>query len=541
MAECLGLYIDSDMIKYAKVSKDHDNIKIESYGVKQYELLEDVLTQIISETYSFKTSISVNLSDEIYNYFNVFSMLSKKDIEKAIKTEFEFYCDENGINKNVIDSRYICVPSREEEDRLRTIYISANKTEIARKVKDLEKYRLRNISPLPISMTNLIETNADEKVAILNIEDKSTLTIILQGVVYEVKLIQEGMKQIFDKISIRENSYAKAYELCKNTTIYTSEGRDLQIEENDYLEDIMPVLYTIVTKVNKILKDEKIDLNRLYISGAGAVINNIDLYFQENMEKVKCEILKPFFVKTDSIQVNVKEYIEVNSAVALALQGLGNGIKNINFKELTLRDKIELPQIGGNNASSNDFLRKAASLLTAKIDLNTEFDGTDRFLTRIAGTILTAALLYAVFAVAVNNQLDKKLEEADSAKNDYNVQIAAAETDVGKIKTRTSEYDTKIKKIQELNDKAADKYKRKNAIPNLLNHIMFCIPEDVQLTSIRNTTDSHMVIKAKSAHVEQLGYFLAKIKAKSYLTNITSSSGVQDGEYMTITIEGDLP
>ena len=124
MAECLGLYIESNMLKYAKISKERNNIKIESYGVKQYEMLEDVLNQIISETYSFKTPISINLSDEMYNYFNVFSMLSKKDIEKAIKTEFEFYCDENGINKNVIDSRYFCVPNKDDDEKKNAIYLA---------------------------------------------------------------------------------------------------------------------------------------------------------------------------------------------------------------------------------------------------------------------------------------------------------------------------------------------------------------------------------------------------------------------------------
>ena len=34
MAQCLGLYVEENIIKYAKVSKDHDNIKIESYGIK---------------------------------------------------------------------------------------------------------------------------------------------------------------------------------------------------------------------------------------------------------------------------------------------------------------------------------------------------------------------------------------------------------------------------------------------------------------------------------------------------------------------------
>ncbi len=539
MAECLGLYIDSNMIKYAKISKERNNIKIESYGVKQYEMLEDVLNQIISETYSFKTPISINLSDEMYNYFNVFSMLSKKDIEKAIKTEFEFYCDENGINKNVIDSRYFCVPNKDDDEKLRAIYISANKTEIARKVKELERYKLRNITPLSTSITNLIETNTKENVAIINIEDRTIITIILDGILYEIKVISDGMKQIFDKIGIRENSYSKAYDLCKNTTIYTSNSKDLQIAENEYLEDIMPVLYNIIKKFKKILSDNKLSVDKIYLTGAGVVINNIDLYFQENLNNTKCEILKPYFIDTTSLKVNIKEYIEVNSAVALGLQGLGIGISSVNFKELTLRDKIELPQLGNSNSSSSS--KNLMSLLTAKVDLGKEFDGTDRVLARIAGTILTAVILYSVFSIAVNNQLETKIGESENKKQDFYKQIAAVEKDINSIKTRTNDYNNLIKQIDEINQKASEKYKSKNAIPNLLNRIMFCIPEEAQLTSIKNTNDSHIVITARSKKIEQLGYFLAQLKSKEYLLNITTTSGNKNGEYINITIEGDLP
>ena len=539
MAECLGLYIDSNMIKYAKISKERNNIKIESYGVKQYEMLEDVLNQIISETYSFETPISINLSDEMYNYFNVFSMLSKKDIEKAIKTEFEFYCDENGINKNVIDSRYFCVPNKDDDEKLRAIYISANKTEIARKVKELERYKLRNITPLSTSITNLIETNTKENVAIINIEDRTIITIILDGILYEIKVISDGMKQIFDKIGIRENSYSKAYDLCKNTTIYTSNSKDLQIAENEYLEDIMPVLYNIIKKFKKILSDNKLSVDKIYLTGAGVVINNIDLYFQENLNNTKCEILKPYFIDTTSLKVNIKEYIEVNSAVALALQGLGIGISSVNFKELTLRDKIELPQLGNSNSSSSS--KNLMSLLTAKVDLGKEFDGTDRVLARIAGTILTAVILYSVFSIAVNNQLETKIGESENKKQDFYKQIAAVEKDINSIKTRTNDYNNLIKQIDEINQKASEKYKSKNAIPNLLNRIMFCIPEEAQLTSIKNTNDSHIVITARSKKIEQLGYFLAQLKSKEYLLNITTTSGNKNGEYINITIEGDLP
>ena len=58
MASCLGLYIENNLIKYAKVSKNNDLLKVESFGVKFYENLEDAIKQIVEETYSFKIPIS---------------------------------------------------------------------------------------------------------------------------------------------------------------------------------------------------------------------------------------------------------------------------------------------------------------------------------------------------------------------------------------------------------------------------------------------------------------------------------------------------
>ncbi len=39
MASCLGLYIESNVIKYAKVSKEREVLKIESFGIKFYDKL----------------------------------------------------------------------------------------------------------------------------------------------------------------------------------------------------------------------------------------------------------------------------------------------------------------------------------------------------------------------------------------------------------------------------------------------------------------------------------------------------------------------
>src|SRR5699024_5702650 len=103
MASCLGLYIENNLIKYAKVSKEKDKTVIQAFGVKVYDKLEDTIRQIVEETYSYKIPVCINLSQETYQYFNMFAMLSKKDLDKAIKTEFDIYCNDKGYNPNVFE------------------------------------------------------------------------------------------------------------------------------------------------------------------------------------------------------------------------------------------------------------------------------------------------------------------------------------------------------------------------------------------------------------------------------------------------------
>ena len=98
-----------------------------------------------------------------------------------------------------------------------------------------------------------------------------------------------------------------------------------------------------------------------------------------------------------------------------------------------------------------------------------------------------------------------------------------------------------VKNLQEANDKIAERNKTKNAIPNLLNQIMSIVPENVQLTSIENTTGTHIVINAQSNKYEQLGYLKAKIKTDVILSNVISTAGQKDNNVVTVKIEGDLP
>ena len=139
--------INSSIFKYAKVSKDHDNFKVESFGVKFYEKVEDAVSQVIEETYSQKTPISVNMSEEMYNYFDMFALLTKNDLQKAIKTEFEAFCADKGYNPNVFETRYAVVESQIDKDKIKVIHIADNKIELNKRIQevDLIYYKLEKM------------------------------------------------------------------------------------------------------------------------------------------------------------------------------------------------------------------------------------------------------------------------------------------------------------------------------------------------------------------------------------------------------------
>lgn len=542
MASCLGLYIEKNVIKYAKVTKEREALKIESFGMKFYDRLDESIKQIISETYSYKNPVSINLSEEMYNYFYMFNLLNKNDLKKAIETEFESYCFDKSLNKNAFESRYALSNDVEDKDKIKVIYVSANKATVSRITQLTEDVKASTITPIGTSITNIANVKPKENFLIVNMEDKTTVTAVVNQKVYNVDKFDEGAEEILGKISAKENSYAKAYEICKNSTIYTMEGKELQDDDNEYLDDIMPTLYKIVNKVQEYTVNSTIKFDKIYITGTMSVVNNIDLYFQEFFKTEKCEILKPYFV-TENVKINVKDYIEVNSAIALALQGLGYGIKSMNFKSPSFLEKLpdlmkmEIGSSKGNNKKSSNSLNINFS------DLKTKMDHTERWLLRVAGGILALTLIYSAFSGYLNNQITNKLNEVDEVYTGTLNNIGLIEKDNSSVKQKTNKYIELTDNLKNINQEIKEASKSKDVIPNLLMQIMYIIPEDVQITEIENTTGSHIVIKAQSKKYEQLGYFKAKIKEDNILKKktVVSSQGEVEGEFVKIVIEGDLP
>jgi len=548
MSSCLGIYIENNIIKYAKVSKEREQLKVESYGVKFYDNIDQTIKQIVEETYSYKTPISINLSEEIYNYFNMFALLSKKDLPKAIKTEFEAYCSDKNYNPNVFETRYAIAPNVQDKEKLKVIHISQNKIELNKKIQRFNGYRLQDISPIGMTIPDVKEFEPKENALIVNIEEKTTITTILDQKVYDVKTLDVGSQEFLDKINIKENSYSKAYEICKETTIYTSEGRDLTDVDTNYLEDIMPTLYEIVGQIRKIMNESIEKIDRVYITGTAALINNIDLYFEEYLENVKCEILKPGFIKI-SPEINIKDYVEVNSAISLAISGLGEGITGINFKKASFSDRLPdflKIEIGSskkdkNKSSKPNPLEKLLKSSAFTMDFNVPLDKVEKGMLRTATGLLILFFVYSGFSTMIKNQIDNKMDEANKSIANTNSQMKLIDNDKSKLQTKTTEYTTKISNLQKVNDKINDINKTKKAIPNLLNKLMYIMPTGVQITSIQNTSATHIEIQAQSNKYEQLGFLVTNMQLEPVLTNVISTAGQKANGVITIKIEGDLP
>lgn len=548
MPSCLGLYVESDLIKYAKVTKERDNLKVESFGVKFYDQIGPTINQIISETFSYKTPISINLSEEVYQYFYFFNLLNRNDLKKAIETEFDSYCYDKGFNRNALDTRYALVPDMQDSEKIKAIYISVNKAEINKRLQEVEGNQISYLTPLPMAISNIMDIKEKENIAIVNMEEKTTITTIIDSKIYEVDILEESVKSILDTISTKENSISKAYEICKNTTIYTMEGKELlDGTENLYLEDIMPTLYNIVQKIKEIMDNSLNRIDKIYITGTGSIINNIDLYFQEYFKDAKCEILKPYFIP-ESVKINVKDYIEVNSAIALAMQGLGYGISTINFKKQSFLDKLPdwMKVEVGSKKEKNNENRKISNPLSKfnfSLDLKGEFDKTEKWLSRTIAGIFAFIIIYSCVAIFLNNETNKKMTEVDEVKQHTTGQIQLIEKDIQTLNNKSTDYSSMTNKLKNYSDEVVSNLKSKNVIPLLLTRIMNVIPEGVTLTSIENTTGSHVVINAQSEDYDLLGFFKGSLIVDGILSpsTVVSTSGVKQDGIVKVVIEGDLP
>lgn len=543
MQGCLGIYIQKNLIKYAKISKEHNKVKVETYGVKFYDSdLEKTIEQIVKETYSYQIPISVNIEGEQYTYSNIFNLLKKQDLEKAISTEFEFFCNNNNKNKNTLEFRRLKAPNLEDRDKVRVIYTYIDKANLVERIQLFDRYKSTSMFAVPTIIPNINKTVIQDNCVIVNIEENTEITTVINGSVYKVDKIEQGMNGILKQIAEKENSVKRAYEICKNTTVYTKAGQNLKIEGNEYLDEIITSLLEIIEKVRENIRESEVEeINNIYITGMGLIINNIDLLFQENFIDQKCEILVPYFIEKTNVKINIKDYIEVNSAIALAMQGLEPKNQETNFSDRGQTLQKILTVLTSDVKSSKLRVKSEKPKRTFKEVINAELDFAETTLLRVVTMLLLIIILYIAMSEFLSSAINKKIAEAEEVTQASEAEVAKITQHTTLIDDRTAEYQKVVDSIDEANSQISENFSSKNAIPNLLNKIMQNIPTGVQLLSIENASGKSITITAQANKYDQLGYFKAVLEEEGILTNITTTKGTKQGDLINITITGELP
>ena len=560
MQECLGISVSDKIIKYAKIQSDNNRFKIMSYGVNFYDKIElnSIIKKIVAETNSDKVPIAVDLNTTKYYFFDVFGMANKQYLDQAINTEFESFCSENHMNRNSYEGRYVYTKNLDTPDKNKVLYLYENKGDLEERFKIFGDARVSTAVPLTAAYPSIVRTDAAKNSLIVDLDEKTTITAIVNGQMYGVDVIGQGLEEVFSKINVQENDYQKTYDICKNITIYTAETADVNAQGNPqnttYLTYLVPALYKIAQELQKVVDNYK-GITNIYLTGLGTVINNVDLYFQEYFKDQRVEILRPYFATAEADAANIKDIIEVNSAIALATFALKNDNKDLNFKNQVVDKWARIKEVLTSDVSSLGSGKKEGGgkknfqmpKVEFSMDMRGAFDKWDTILLGFVIDLILIVVLYCVGAGLLQSAIKSKTSETEEMITDTKTQITAVTTDNAKVTDKTKDYIRFRENLEEVNSSIEQKRSRKHQITTLLNNIVYVIPKQVKLTEIKNTvvvdngtTKQHIFIEAQSEKYEQLAYFKAKLSNANIMDNIVSTEGTKDGDVVKTTIEGDL-
>lgn len=592
MPSCLGICIEKNLIKYAKLTREKNSqvTEIDSFGIKFYDSLADTVNEIVDETQSVSTPICVGLNTEDYTTVNVFSGLNAKDIKSLVNSEFQSICKEKEINPAALDMRFKLVKNTGMQDTYKAICIAANNTELSNLGKIFENYKLSGILAMGLSPTELFRNGGTiEKVAVVNIEDDTKITVFSNGEIVELITLPIGMDEVFTRLADRFNSYARAYDACKGVNAYSEADLSLDDEAREINDVLLPVLYDLKQRIVSALDDYKTVLRNIYITGTGVIINNIDLYFQDAFPNVGCEILIPYFVEKE--RNDIKDVLEVNNALAVATYGLNGVDKETDFfinnsylrteankkkltKEVSVKEIMEYVNKWMNDTNNKmkrkvktksrrksvafadeveqlDQLSGASEVITSdnsisnvgETDEDSEkvYDPFDEWLCRVAISTGIAFLAYTGVSHYTGVMLQEKLALTRQRTSAVETEIKKVENDISYVNSETAVYKTKSDKLSKILETIRTHQERSFDVPNFLSRLMFSIPDEVQVTSIKVDTSDRVTVSAESGRYAQLGYFVSKLKLEGILENVSMQVVSMDPSCIKIVISGVLP
>ena len=320
MASALGIFIDRNIIKYAKLNGTKDKLKVESYGMKYGENHKELLKQIIEETNSSKNNVVINAAEIHYEETSIFSMLKKKDYDKAVEVAYEEIIDKQKLRPELLEYGYILSKNPADSEKLHVLLGIQEKGAMETRANLFgQNVMLYSQMPIGISISNIYENPLPA--LIVNIEEDTYITEIYDTEPIKVTRIATGTKNIIDTINNEENSISKSYEVLRNMVLPTDDMDQISFEGNEYAPIIVSEIMKIVSEIKAVIKKRPGIYKKIYISGTGATISNLETFIEKLIDDVECDILRPAGIEGQK-KVAIKEYVDVNSAIALACEAL---------------------------------------------------------------------------------------------------------------------------------------------------------------------------------------------------------------------------
>ena len=582
MASCLGISVGKNLIKYAKLSKEKGqaSVTIEAYGVKFYDILTQTVSEIIQETKSNDASVSVCLTSEDYEKVECFKQIkSKKERDAMLNAEFEELCAKKNVNTGSLDVRYILADDPDNPEQYRALCVAASKVELNNLWQALSTTKFESISAVGSSIVNLLrEKGAGSNCLIINIEDDTKLTLLSGGNIQDLIQIPVGMDEVIARLADKYNSYARAYEACKGVDAYSdADTLAFDPDTQSIRDSLMPTLYDLKQRIMMATEDYLKDIQDVYITGTGIIVNNIDLYLAEAFPGKHVEILVPYFVNKE--RNSLKDVLEVNSALAAAnycLDGIDKEqdfLASGNYLKKEARSKKLAPkEIFATITSKVDEInkktlktRKTGRKKKKKIEFDNEvenlgqlggsgeyaqapafeeeveyYDPMAEWFTRLAMSLFVGFIAYTSIAMFVEKNLDNKLLNITKNITTTDEEIKKVDNDTTLISKKAEEYKDKTAKLQKIIDSIRLKKENSYDVPNFMSQLMFIIPAEVNVSSIQVGTDDTVILEASSGRYAQLGYFVSRLKLAGVLKEVEMNV-VDMSSDIKIKIRGVLP
>ena len=320
MASALGIFIDRNIIKYAKLNGTKDKLKVESYGMKYGENHKELLKQIIEETNSSKNNVVINAAEIHYEETSIFSMLKKKDYDKAVEVAYEEIIDKQKLRPELLEYGYILSKNPADSEKLHVLLGIQEKGAMETRANLFgQNVMLYSQMPIGISISNIYENPLPA--LIVNIEEDTYITEIYDTEPIKVTRIATGTRNIINTINNEENSISKSYEVLRNMVLPTDDMDQISFEGNEYAPVIVSEVMKIVSEIKSVMKKRPGIYKKIYISGTGATISNLETFIEKLIDDVECDILRPAGIEGQK-KVAIKEYVDVNSAIALACEAI---------------------------------------------------------------------------------------------------------------------------------------------------------------------------------------------------------------------------